>query len=423
MPRLLIQTQLSNYDISGKYILECDSGWNMMIGRIIEILKHNETLKIDILVPKDEQVLTKPEEIVSQYANFNRVKFLKQRLTNNAVKNRYDFNYHELENLLSDKAKEYTHVYINDPMLLRNFKSLFYLSFKCQPKFITHSHFIDNPENPKVPADVTYWYGQMETAIRSDYNFWQCESAMNVFFESMSNFYSSDIISVIKNKSEPWDDGYSSSEINTPIDYGKLRFKLPKDKLIVFIPNRVGGLGKSFDYTNAGKFMFGGQELNNLYNIRKDFIVVSGNPSQKISNDELTHLCKPYVKLVPGTFTRNEYRYIASKAHINVGLYDNDSYGGTAWRECIDLGCLPLSVNIYEYKLFFDELSYPFKVNVDFGNMIETLNDMLNFSREYSYCDENGVTRYTKDFNIRKSVLEKCSYEKTTPNKLIKMGL
>ena len=75
MPRLLIQTQLSNYDISGKYILECDSGWNMMIGRIIEILKHNETLKIDILVPVDEQVLTKPEEIVSQYANFNRVKF------------------------------------------------------------------------------------------------------------------------------------------------------------------------------------------------------------------------------------------------------------------------------------------------------------------------------------------------------------
>jgi hypothetical protein len=37
--RLLIQTQLSNYDTNGFFILACDSGWQMMLGRVREILK------------------------------------------------------------------------------------------------------------------------------------------------------------------------------------------------------------------------------------------------------------------------------------------------------------------------------------------------------------------------------------------------
>ena len=110
----------------------------------------------------------------------------------------------EIESLIKPNATEYTHVYMNDPMLLRHYKSLFYLAFKHKPKFVTHSHFIDNPENPKVPTEVSYWHGQVEAALKSDYNFWQCESSMNVFFESMSKQYSRELVEQVKNKSEPW---------------------------------------------------------------------------------------------------------------------------------------------------------------------------------------------------------------------------
>ena len=125
----------------------------MNIGRIIEMLKLDKSLEVDVLVPLDSQTITSPEGITKEYPNFNRVRFLRQQLTDHAIKTRYDFRYNELEALL--KNEKYTHVYINDPMLLRNYKSLFYKSFNYQPRFITHSHFIDNPEAPKVPKEVS----------------------------------------------------------------------------------------------------------------------------------------------------------------------------------------------------------------------------------------------------------------------------
>ena len=111
-------------------------------------------------------------------------------------------------------------------------------------------------------------------------------------------------------------------------------------------------------------------------------------------------------------------------SHINVGLYDNDSYGGTAWRECIDLGCLPLSLNIFEYKRFFDFCDYPFKVDVNFSNLKQKLNNMLDYAKDYSYfCSETKMVKYKFDFGLRNQVLKYCSYESTTPEKMKKVGL
>lgn len=421
--RLLIQLQLSNYDSDGLFVLECDSGWQMMSGRILEMLKHNETLLIDIICPLDSQVKTKPENLIQHFKKsfIKRIKFLKTSLISNALVTRYDFNFSEIKNLIQKHANEYTHVYMNDPMLVRHYKSLFFLAFANQPKIITHSHFIDNPENPKVPIEVSYWHGQVEAALKSDYNFWQCESSMNVFFESMSKQYSKELVDIVKNKSEPWDDGYSTTEINTPINYKELRFKIPEDKIVVFVPNRVGGFGRSFDYTNAGKFLF--EIVNDVYEERNDdFIVIAGNPSQKFSNDELNDLCKPYFKLIPDTPTRNEYRYIARRSHINVGLYDNDSYGGTAWRECIDLGCMPLSIRMYEYKSILESVNYEWTCEKDFSNIKEKLHQLIDFAKEHSVISDDIIS-FGEMSNLREKVLERCSYEDTTKNKMKKIGL
>lgn len=405
--RLLIQLQLSNYDKHGKYILEADSGWNMMINRAMIMLDMNKNLTIDMLVPKISQTKTKPTSIVGKYKNFDRVNFICHKLPNHAFKTRYHFNFQE--EALALKNNYYTHVYINDPMLFRNYKALFNCEFKYNPFFMTHSHFIDNPEAPKVPKEITYWYGQIEAALRSDFNFWQCYSAYKIFLKSMGNFYHQDYVKFVKGKSMPWDDGYSTQEINIPIDYEKLRFKLPEDKVIIFVPNRVS---YEFDYTNTCKFLF--DWANKLWEMRKDFVVVFGNPNQKVLNAEIIKKCKPAINVVPNTFTRNEYRYVAKMSHINVGLYDNDSYGGTAWRELIDAGCLPLSPDVYEYKKFFDKTKYPFKVKPDFSDIVERLDELV----EYAKCNNKK-----KNFGLKKCVLKECAVENTTEKCMKIVGL
>ena len=436
MKKMLVQTQLSNYTSGGKFILEADSGWQMVMGRCRVMLGMVPDLCIDIMCPLDEQVITRPEMLYSDLYETGRIRYLKHKIIPNALATRYDFDVIGISKLLLlDRHKDgvedkYTHVYINDPMHLRHFKGMFYLYGGYSPKYIVHSHFIDNPESPKFPVEGSLWLGQVEAARRADYNFWQCESALKIFLQSMLRENHDEIVRSVARKSSPWDDGYSSDEMNLPIEYEKLRFNLPQDKIIVFVPNRVGGLGRSSDYTNCGKFLF--EFCNELWKERQDFVVIAGNPSQKFSNDELNELCKPYVKLVDGTFTRNEYRYVARHSHIAVGLYNIDSYGGTAARECLELDCLPLWVNNYEYKLMAETVDYPYVVS-DVENLSDTpsvLSGLIDFCNDNCYNIINtapyayGITYHdVHSWNFKDIVRKRCSYEKTTTQALTKMGL
>ena len=171
------------------------------------------------------------------------------------------------------------------------------------------------------------------------------------------------------------------------------------------------------------KFLF--EHCNELWKQRQDFVVIAGNPSQKYSNDELNGLCKPYLKLIDGTFTRNEYRYVARKSHIAVGLYNVDSYGGTAARECVELDCLPLWVDNYEYQILANQTGYPFIANPDLSNVTQTLNDIIDYAKKgcHKITDAVGTVSYEDVWNLRNINRKRCSYEETTPHALKKMGL
>jgi len=415
MKKLLIQCQLSNYDDDGNYILNCDSGFNMNVGRAKEMLKLNKDLKIDFLVSDYNQTKHQPAYLVRDILDMNRVKFIRQHLTNHAIKTRYDFHYNELEFLLNES--NYTHLYLNDPCLVGNYKTLFYKSYNKSPKIISHNHFVDLPENPKVPLETSYYFRQIEGAIKADINLFQCESAMNEFFDSISKTLSPTLVDIIKSKSEPYDDGYSYEEINKPIIENELRFKLPADKVIIFVPNRIG---RTFDYTNCGKFLF--EFVNDLYKERQDFVIVAGNPSQKISNEELAKSVKPYVYLVKDTFSRNEYRYVARNSDIVIGLYDKDLYGATALRECLDLSCLPLLLDINEYKKIMDAADYPFRVKSDFSNLNSQLSSLIHFVKEQRY-ENDSMTKHKDYFNFKDIIRKRCSFEYTTQRAMQRMDL
>lgn len=418
--RVLVVPQLSNYDSQGRYILECDSNFQLNVGRTREWLKHDPNLCVDMVLPSKEQTLTKPRELTRDIPGFSdRVRFLRQKLSDHAIKTRYDFDFNHVHSVVEKHGEKYTHVIINDPMLLRHYQALFFMCFKTKPKFIVQNHFVDDLFTPKFPSEVSMWHGQVEAALRSDKNVFFTKHLLDDMTRSMRLHYNDSAIQKVVDNTIIWKGCYSSTEINTPVDIRNLRFDpnhpvFDGSKAIVLVPNRVGGLGRSSDYTNAGHFLF--NVVPEVWKRRKDFVVIAGNPNQKFSNDELAKLCPALVNLVPDTLRRDEFRFIARNAHINVGLYNKDTHGGTAWRECIDLGCLPLSNDMHEYKHFFDMVKYPLRVKNDLSDCDVVFEALLNFVKL------NDMTKpYV--FGLRKVVVDECSYENSSEQNMRDIGL
>lgn len=431
MKRLLIQTQLSNYDTKGNFILECDSGWQMVMGRVREMLKLNPELHIDVMGPLCSHLVTQPEDLNADLFNTGRVQYLPHYIVPNALATRYDFDYDTLGRVLNlaehKKHPElrYDAVYINDPMHLRTFKALFLLQGGYRPRYYVHSHFIDNPECPKFPEEASLWLGQCEAAIKADFNFWQCESSMNVFFESMAKTFQPDVVEAVKAKSLPWDDGYSQEEITSPPNLKNVRFDSTlfdkwkaEGKSVIFVPNRIGGKGRSSDYTNCGKFMF--DVLPKLREQTQDFVVICGNPSQKIFNHELEEWCGKdgYVSLVPDAFNRDEFKVVARKADIAVGLYDQDTYGGTVARELVELGCMPLWLDVNEYSsIAFEAGGYPYVAKPDWSDLVAVMHALM----VTKVVNPVAIDKWR--VALQRVVRQRCSYEATTSLAMTKMGL
>lgn len=438
--RLLIQTQLSNYDMKGNFILEADSGFQMVMGRVRVMLQLNPELHITVMIPQlgddggKRQVVTDPWDVYPDLwerygaGGDNRLAFFEHNIIGNALVTRYDFDWTGLAVGLNlgmqklSRAPKWDAVYINDPMHLRAFKAMFHVVGGYQPKFFVHSHFVDVPSCPKFPAEASLWLGQCEAAMKADWNFWQCESALAEFEVEARKLYRDEVVQKILEKSSPWDDGYSREEITSPVNFDNLRFDVnlveklqSAGKKIIFVPNRIGEAGVSSDYTNCGKFMF--DILPKLHNRRQDFVVIAGNPSQKISNSSLQDRCgrHGYVSLVSGPLNRDEFKYIASRAEISVGLYDQDTYGGTAARECTELGCVPLTLNCNEYARLLKLSSFPIYCNPDFSDIVDKASDLIDYV---------GNDDCKKSHERLKTVVQqRCSYEETTLSSMKRMDL
>lgn len=423
--KLLVQTQLSNI-VNGKFDLTADSGWNMCMGRIREMLKQNPELEIDVTCPLWNQLVEGGAPWNTNWDLYatGRVQFIQHYVIPNALATRYNFNFEEMSKALSldlhknNVSWKYDAVYINDPLLLKNFKALFHIKAGYQPRFYVHSHFVDCVSNPKFPQEASLWLGQVEATQRADFNFWQCQTAIDEFEKDARKLLKDEVVDEILTKSEPWDDGFSYEEITSPINYGNIRFDVEQfkrqvdGKTVLFVPNRIST--GSNDFTRGMKFMF--EILPELYKHRQDFVVVAGNPNQKFSNDELEKQCGQfgYLKVGSSSFCRDEYKFIARNSHIVLGMYDVDTYGGTAARECISLGMMPMWANVNEYAKIAKDVDYPFLYNPNFSNFIDTIDALMNNF-------QSSKEQYLE--NLQRVVYDRCSYESTTPDAMRKMGL
>lgn len=442
MKRLLVQTQLSNINYKhNKFDLACDSGWQMVMGRVREMLKLNPDLQIDVMGPKLDQLVDSPRDVnptldfhylyayvEPEKEDRGRLNYIQHQVIPNALATRYDMNFDLLSRIIGiqhhKKHPEYAYdaVYINDPMHLRNLKAMFYLNGGYQPKMYVHSHFVDVPEVPKFPKECSLWLGQCEAALRADYNFWQCESAMLQFFDSMGKWFTQDVVDDVRAKSMPWDDGFSVAEVREPPNMANVRFTQEewdaktKGKKVLFFPNRISP--SSGDYTNGMKFMF--ELLPKLREKRQDFVVVCGNPNQKFSNAELEAKCGKdgYVKLTEDTFNRDEYKFVGARSTFALGLYNADAYGGTAARELVELGCYPLWLDNYEYASIGKLTNWPFMIKADFSNFVDQVDFALNVLIDGDARGASRLSHYLQKLNR-----DRCSYEATTPAAMRRMDL
>jgi hypothetical protein len=417
--KILYQLQLSNYDAKGQFILTADSNWQIFVTKMLEMVKVDPDILVYVLTPNAMDCLESPGTLLMDLGLLNNVKVIQLPIAANALRTRYDFPWEvittKLEIELRNDLEKITHVYVNDPLLFANYRAFFYLK-KLKPRFILQTHFLDSPVARVVDPEISYWYGTVGACDKSDVFLWHCISMQNVFRKALSMEFKPKVVDRLMQKSDVWKDGYSIAEIRKPIDEKNIRFDRSQleGKNVVWVPNRIGGLGRSFDYTNNGKFMF--EIVPKLWKKRQDFVIVAGNPNQKISNDDLVKHCPAYLKLVDGALNRDEYRWLSQRADIVVGLYTNDTNGGLASLESIEFNALPLFPDVYEYKVYFDAVNWPteHRIKPNLSNAHVVLSNTLDV------LGGNGLENERK--NMQKFIRTYAAYEHTTLQAMKKLG-
>lgn len=415
--KILWVPQLSNYDASGRFILTADSNWNIAVCKLREMVKVDPNIRVDIVVPLPGDCLENAVTLLAENGLAKNVGLHHVPIIPSALVTRFDFPWRKVVDALGDHIKSYTHVYVNDPMLLRHYKALFHLN-KAHPRFILQTHFLDSPIARIVDDEVSYWHGTVEACLKADDVLWHCRSMQAVFEEAVARDYQLHICEAIKVKSRAWKDGYSIAEVRKEVDHKNIRFdtRLLRDKTVVWVPNRVGGLGRSFDYTNNGRFLF--DVVPEVWKRRQDFVVVAGNPNQKVTNDEIAARCPAYVKLLPGPVNRDEYRWLSERADIVAGLYTNDTNGGLASLEAIEFNAVPLFPDVFEYSVYMNEVEWPSKLRIkpDLSDAAEVMCNVLDVYAGSIIQDE-----YMRD--MRRFIRHYASYEETTPAMMKRLGL
>jgi hypothetical protein len=247
---------------------------------------------------------------------------------------------------------------------------------------------------------------------------------MYEFIVEMQEWFHDEHVNNVHKKSMPWDDGYSIEEITSHVNYENVRFsifnflKKIKDKVVIFFPNRISP--SSDDYTRGMKFML--EVLPTLRRYSDNFVVVAGNPNMKLSNKELDNRCSEfgYYKLHKHTLNRDEYKLVASLSDIVVGLYDekSDAYGGTASRECIELGSIPLWPRVNEYEKIACKAKFnDFLVKPDLSDIVSSTLLLIDYVRTFK--EEVKISQQ----RLKDVVRQTCSFESTTKTAMEKMEL
>jgi len=367
MKKALWIPQLATVDkITGKTIINADSNITIMNGVINKL---HEEFVFYVLLPEQEKCNCLHSEAISEHAYI--LNSLNAPIHSFAL--RYDFNFNEMMDIITTSQPDI--IVNNTPSLTRNIKAVAYLA-KNKAKIISFLHFLDHPEENKVPCEVSYFIRQMEGILCADKAVFQSYTVAEKAMQAL-NTYLPDMKHLLNPLIDAegdhlhydiWNATYSQDAIN------KYQGEKQFDKKTIVFPNRLS----STNYSNHLRFF---EAIRNISKTRNDFQVIVNNPTKYMSYIEIEKVCPNLLVLNNGELLdTKQYFEMLWEADIGVALFTQEGHGGVSSKEFQAAGCLSVFPKVNEYQHLMPS-DYQGFCKSDLSNLEDALNCVLDVAR------------------------------------------
>ena len=297
--KILFDLQLSFIDKkTGKFKLDCDSNFNFTKNVILGFKQLDKDIQIGLILP-DKETSECDAEFYSNLENIVDLFFVKY--PSNFITSRFIFPFYELKDVINKYQPDF--MWTNDFCRVPMYKCVIN-ELNYEFKIIAYNHWIDNFMYPKVDANYTYFFSQIDGAFKADYILFNTQRGIDIFVEGLEDKFNYDFCWQISSKSYIVNPAF---DFNVLKDINRNKFKF-NTKTILF-NHRLSTL---FYYKSNFKYLR--QMCDRLQNIYK-FDVILTNPSGYIYSD-----LPSYMKSV-NVPDYLEYLSLISSCDICVGFF------------------------------------------------------------------------------------------------------
>jgi hypothetical protein len=165
MAKILFDLQISSYSSDNSVpLIESDSNWLFTSAIIEELKKHGHDCAI--LIGWNWPFFKTP-------CRFYFTEYRETEL------DRYFMNFDDITSVLNDFEPDI--LWTNDPCRVGAYRAVF------PGKIIAYNHWIDNPADPKMPPQKTYYYRQIEAFQKADYCLFNSAFGKKMFEDGLVN--------------------------------------------------------------------------------------------------------------------------------------------------------------------------------------------------------------------------------------------
>jgi hypothetical protein len=315
--------------INGKFNITSDSNWRYCSDMVKGIKKIDKNMHIDVIIPSEYSLVNK-----NHLKECDADNFISMNMYVHAFAQRFDFNYDNWSQILN--KSEYNIIWINDPALVMNIKSVYGVLKKKVPFIVSYNHWPDSPLSPKTPDFMSYYFRQIEGAIFSDIHFVNSEFSKKFLIDGAKKAFKDDIIKSLDKKV------YAAF---CPI----IEEPIPKElkENIVAYTQRLSDLPY---YRNA--FDNAITIMSKVYEVNKHFKFRIFNHADKPFPVEYKNL--PFIEIV-NPKNKLEYYKLLGECLMSLDSYVDERVWSISQNEACNLMVMPILKHIDGYKEMYDK--------------------------------------------------------------------
>ena len=276
--KLLWLPELATIDKrTGKIILDADSNIVIMEG-ICKTLYECGEFQLYTAIPRSE--LTNVPHIAAFNTSIFKKIYCYSDVHSHAFSLRYNFDFKYYSYLINAIKPDV--IVNNNSAITRNIVTVAYMLGMRDVSIINFMHFLDSPDDKKVPKNVSYFTRQIEGILSADVAVYQSKAVKAKAEKDMKTYFKKAYLTHFDRNigSGVWNATYSFDNAN----------KFPANRVgkkKILFPNRLS----STNYSNHSKFF---NAINRLSNVRDDFYVIINNPTGYLSRKNIEELVVQY---------------------------------------------------------------------------------------------------------------------------------